>query len=231
MCQQVMVEGGWRAPPLGAIAAHALMVTGIVQSLMYDAPLHSSVVVVVHGHILLATPSEAAVVNDNLLCVLNTYGATLYKAALPVGSVRLAFLSWQFLGAQTRAEVTYNDILRPAQVQLAATQQDALTGSRLPCYGDVLQLGTYGTLVLALGVGADVYNARDAEHDGGILPSGLCQCPPQRALALVVQIGYLYHLAASSAGGILAKALGRGEGQRAVLRKATYGHEGHHCSH
>ena len=72
---------------------------------MYDAPLDGGEVVVVDGGILLATPSKAAVVDNDVLCVLNANGSTLNEVLL----LRLGGVA---LGAQARADITDDDILR-----------------------------------------------------------------------------------------------------------------------
>ena len=194
------MERSRRASPLASIAPDALVVACIKESFVHNTPLDGGIVVVVDSGILLAAPAKAAVVDDDIPGVLNANGSTLDE-------VLLLRLSGVALGAQSRTDITDNDILRPTQVQLATTQQDALARSRLTCDGDVLQLGTDGVFALALGVGAYVDDATDAKHNGGILASSLRQCPAQRALASVVQVSHLHHFASASARGILAKAL------------------------
>ena len=200
-----------------------------MQTLVDDTPLHRRIVVVIHRHVLLAAPSETAVVDDDVTGVLYADGTTLDEAALLVGRIRLAVLSWQFQHAQTRTDVADDDILRTTQIQLAAPQQDTLAGRRLTCYGDILQLGTYGTFVLTLGIGTDLYRATHAKHNGGILTSGVRQCPAQRALATVCQCRHLHHLTTAAARGIFAEALSRRKRQRLPLQ--GHHHRHHHYRH
>ena len=181
--------------------------TGIVKSLVDYAPLHGGEVVVVHGDILLAAPSEAAVVDDDVLSILDADGSSLDEVFL----LRLCRVAQR---SQTGADVADNNILRTAQVQLAAAEQDALARCRLTGNGDILQFRTDRTLALALGVGTDVDDATDTEHNGCILPTCLGQCPTQRTLASIIQISHLYHLAATASRGILSKAFCRRESQR-----------------
>ena len=217
--QQVVVERSRRASPLASIAPDALVVACIKESLVHNTPLDGGIVVVVDSGILLAAPAKAAVVDDDIPGVLNANGSTLDE-------VLLLRLSEVALGAQSRTDITDDDILRPTQVQLATTQQDALAWSCLTCDGDVLQLGTDGVFALALRVGAYVDDATDAKHDGGILLAGIRQRPAQRALASVVQVSHLHHFASASARGVFPETLCRWEGQCPVV--LCPGAKGHH---
>ena len=72
---------------------------------MDDTPLKGSIVIVVHGHILFATPAKAAVVDDDVTGILNTNGTTLDEVLL----FRLCRVTQ---GTQSRADVANDDILR-----------------------------------------------------------------------------------------------------------------------
>ena len=74
------MERGWRTAPLGSIATDTFLVTSIVQALVDDAPLESCIVVVVHRHILLATPTKAAVVDNDVAGILDANGSALDEA-------------------------------------------------------------------------------------------------------------------------------------------------------
>ena len=205
--QQVVMERSRRAAPLASIAAYTLLMACVVESLVDDAPLHRRIVVVVHGDILLAAPAKAAVVDDDVAGILDANGATLDEILL----LRLCRVA---NGTQSRTDIADDDIFGAAQVQFATPQQNALARCCLTSNGHVLQFGADGTFVLTLRIRADVDDASDAEHDGGILATRLRQCPAQRALASIVEIRHLDHFAPASARGILAKALSRWEGQR-----------------
>ena len=55
--------------------------SGVVKAFVQDTPLDSSEVIVIHRHILFGTPSETAMVDDDILSILDTNGATLNKVA------------------------------------------------------------------------------------------------------------------------------------------------------
>ena len=146
--------------------------------------------------------------------VLDADGSAVDETALLVGFVALALLTLQLLDTKPATDVADDDILRTAQIQFAATYQDAIARCRLASNRHILQFDTNGTFVLTLRIRPDVDDAADTKHDGGIFPASLCQRPAQRSLAAVCQRRYLDHLAASSARGILAKTLSGRKRQR-----------------
>ena len=163
---------------------------------MYNRPLHGGEVIVVHRHVLLTAPSEAAVVDDDVLSVFDTDASAVDELVI-VGL------------AQSSADIADNQVIAAAQIQLGTAIEDAVAGSRLSGNGDVCQLGADIALQLD--------DTTHAEHDGGVLLSGLGQRPAQRAFAAVVQIGYLDHLSAASARCQFAETACRGEGQQSAF--------------
>ena len=160
------MEGSWRTTPLTAIASDTFLMTCIEESLMDNTPLEGGIVVVIHSHILLTTPAKAAMVDDDVTGILDAYGSTFDKAFF--------FRAFDiFSDTQSRTDIADDDILRSAQIQLAATQQDALARCCLSCYRHILQFSTDGTLVLTLRIGTDVDDATHAKYDGGILATCL----------------------------------------------------------
>ena len=185
MCQQIMMERSRRAAPLAGIAAIALLMTGIVESLMDDTPLNGREMVIVDGHIFLSTPSETAMVDNDGIRILDTDRSTLDKVLVATQS-------------DTSTKISHDNITRAAQVQFPATIQDAVPRSGLSSYSNIVQLGT------------DILfkrdDATDAEHNSSILTTGFCQGPAQGPLTTVIEIGHLYHFASPPTRSILSKA-------------------------
>ena len=93
---------------------------------MDDTPLNGGKVVVIHGHILLATPTETAVVDDDILGILQAKACTFDETAVrSLGQVCLINI------ANAEAQVADNQIVRAAKVHLASTDQDWLAGRAL----------------------------------------------------------------------------------------------------
>ena len=139
---------------------------GIVKTFMDDTPLNGGKVVVVDGHILLATPSKTAVIDDDVLGILDAQACTSDETAI------LRFGKVSFINnAHTETQVTDNDIVRTAQVHLTATNQDAVARSSLSGYGDILQTGSQFTFLLRIHTQLD--DTTHAEHDGRILLASL----------------------------------------------------------
>ena len=156
MCQQIMMERSGRTSPLTSIAAIAFLMTSIIESFMDYAPLNGSEVVVVDRHVLFATPSETAMINDNGIGVLNTNRPTFDKVFVTTKS-------------NAPSKVTHNNILRPTQVQFSTTIKDSIAWSSLSCNGYMVQLGT------------DILFQRNdttnAKYDGCMLTTCFRQCP------------------------------------------------------
>ena len=107
--KQVMMEGSWRASPLTTIATDPFMMSCVIKSLMDDAPLHGREMIVVYCSVLLTTPTKAAVVDDDILGILNTDGTSCDKITFLVFCRIL-------LDTQTGTDITNDDILGPAEV-------------------------------------------------------------------------------------------------------------------
>ena len=120
--------------------------TGIMKSLVNDTPLYRREVVVIHGHILLTAPSKTTVVDDDVRGILYTNSTSFDETPLFIGSIRFPLVTRQIQRTQTGAEVTDNDIVRATEVQFSATQEDTLTGCRLPGNRHILQFGTDSSL-------------------------------------------------------------------------------------
>ena len=69
--KEAVVQRAVLATPLGGIGACALAVARVVESLGEDAPLHGSIIRIVHGQVLLHGPREGAVVQNDVVAVLN----------------------------------------------------------------------------------------------------------------------------------------------------------------
>ena len=148
---------------------------------MDDTPLNGSEVVVVHGHILLATPTKAAVVDDDILGILQSKACTFDETAV-CSLCQVCLINI----ANAEAQVADNQIVRAAKVHLASTDQDALTRSRLTSNGHILQVGSQ--VAHFLGIGLYLDDTTHTEHNGGILLASNGQCPTQRALTGILRV-------------------------------------------
>ena len=168
--QQVVVIGSRRATPLVGKATRTLLMLSVVKALVDDTPLDGSEVVVIHGHILLATPTKTAVVDNDILGILQAKACSFDEAAVSrfsqVGLIDIT---------NTETQVTDNQIVRTSKVHLASTNQDALAWSRLTSNGHILQVGTQVAHFLSIGLYLD--DTTHAEDDGGILLSSYSQRP------------------------------------------------------
>ena len=144
----------------------------VVEALMDNAPLDCREVVVVHGHILLTTPAKAAVVDDDILSILQTKACAFDETAIRrLGQVGLIYI------ANSETQVTDNQIVRTAKVHLTPTNQNTIARCRLACNGDILEIGTQITCFLSIGLYLD--DTTHTKDDGGILLTGNRQCPAQ----------------------------------------------------
>ena len=177
MCQQIMMERSGRTSPLTSIAAIAFLMTSIIESFMDYAPLNGSEVVVVDRHVLFATPSETAMINDDGIGILNTNRPAFDKVLVTTKS-------------DASSKVSHNDILRPTQVQFSTTIKDSIAWSSLSCNGHMVQLGT--------NILFQRNDTTNAKYDGCMLTTCFRQCPAQGALATIVEVSHFHHLATSS---------------------------------
>ena len=117
--KEAVVQRAVLATPLGGVGACTLGVARVVESLGEDAPLHSGVVGVVHSEVLLHGPREGAVVQNNVVAVLDV-------------EHRHAVFG-QVAGAE--AQVAHDAV--GGELHLVACQTDAAARCRLSGYGDV----------------------------------------------------------------------------------------------
>ena len=143
-------------------------------------------------HVFLYRPAERAMVENEVGAVLGTAGVLGLNLA---GHVFLA---------DAEAHVAHDEVLRAAEVDLVAGDDDAFAGSRLSGQGPV------GAVHAQFTREGDV--AADREHDCQRIPLVLLESPAQGAFrAVVFQRGNGHHLATAAAGCELSETLGSRE--------------------
>jgi hypothetical protein len=80
MCYQVVMIRGSASTPIAAISMLAFLVTGIVQTLCYDTPLHCEVLIAKYGQTLVNRPTDRAMVYYDIMT-----SAASQSVALMVG--------------------------------------------------------------------------------------------------------------------------------------------------
>ena len=98
--------------------------TGLIESFVNDAVLHSDEMAVVGVHVLLGRPAELAVVDDVVTAVLRTEG--VLGNDVPV----------HIIATDTKTDVTDDEVLRTSAVNLVMRNDDTharrrLTGNRV----------------------------------------------------------------------------------------------------
>ena len=190
---QVVVVRRSAAAPVAAVAVSTFRVSGVLQALAGDAPLHGDVLAAVHRQALVDAPRHGAVVDDDVVMVHRTQS--------------VAFVVGHILVAQSEAHVAHDDVVAAHRYGIVG-HADAVAGRRL----------SQERLVALDGQSArQVDGAADVEDDDacGVALHGLAQ----RAVATVVgQRRHVVNAAAASAGGVHAEALGAGKCGKCLCR-------------
>lgn len=125
-----MVVTGGRTAPLATITAGTFRVTGIIQTLVHKAILHSKEVAVKRIDILLRRPTEIAVVQNELAAILS--------AKCILGNKRTV----RAVAAYAETYIANNEVLRAAAVDLVVRDDDAHAGCCLSGNSVILTIYT-----------------------------------------------------------------------------------------
>ena len=201
-----VVHRGVLAAPLGGIGTRTLGVLGIIETLANDAPLDGGIVCVVGCQTLFHRPRHRTMVNDDVLTVFHVQSCEAL-----VGLV-----------AGTEAHIADNDVVL-VDIQRIACYADAAARRRLSEDAHVR--------VIHLQLRRQEDGSRRVKQNSSRRVVACPQGPAQRArhqlvVCAVVIAGHVIHLAATSAGSILAIAVSGRESQRLVLCR-----RGHHRRH
>jgi hypothetical protein len=85
MSYQVVMIRGSASTPIAAISVLAFLVTGIVQTLCYDTPLHGEVLITKYGQTLVYGPTDRAMIHYDIMT-----SAASQSVALVVGYLAIS---------------------------------------------------------------------------------------------------------------------------------------------
>ena len=122
MSYQVVMIRGSAATPVAAIAVGTFLMSGIVEALAHNTPLHSEVTIAVDRQTLVNRPADAAVVNDDVVTV--------------AAAQSVAFMMSHLSVTQSEAHETYNRI--GTDHDRIVGQTNAVAWGSLSCYSSVL---------------------------------------------------------------------------------------------
>ena len=120
--QVVMIRGS-AATPVAAIAVGTFLMSGIVEALAHNAPLHGEVTIAVDRQTLVNRPADAAVVDDDIMTVTT--------------SKPVAFVMGDLSITQSETYIAY-DIIGTDHNRIVG-QTDPVTWGSLSCYCRVLR--------------------------------------------------------------------------------------------
>ena len=118
MGYQVMMIRGSATSPVASISMLAFLMTCIVQTLRYDAPLYGEVAISVDGQTLVDRPADGAMVDDDVLTATASQTITLMMSHLTI--------------SQSKTHVA-NDVVGSNGYRVVC-QTDSIAGSRLSCH-------------------------------------------------------------------------------------------------
>src|SRR5574344_1889129 len=125
MAHQVMVKAGTASTPVAAVSVRSLRVTGILQTLRDKTPLHSGILVAQYRTAFIDTPTDRAVVDDDISLVETA-------EAVPTVSTVYGYV----VVAQTNTYISYDHIIRFDGKRVVG-HADTVTRCSLSGYGHV----------------------------------------------------------------------------------------------
>ena len=173
--EQVVMERGTTTAPVAAIAMRTLRVSTFHQTLSYQAPLHSGILIAQHRQTFVDGPAHRAMVDDDVLLVQCT------KAIPSVGTIQQHIHI-----AQSEAHVTHNHVTALDSARIVG-HADAIAWSRLSSDGDI---------TTDVECRLQMNRSRNIEHNN--LRSRLPQCPAQRTRTRVIQVADMIHFSTSA---------------------------------